>query len=869
MITIFSAKVPQCKTHCISNGKVETEPSANAKTGTLQTHDINTSTELAQLFKGLTSTQSVISGVFPYSTLNSKNTRTKDNASTNNPWYKLDGDYIINGSELSLPLLATIDPQLNNIRHLTVNSSSNIILDNGTPHNSHKKGIWVQFQSQDHNDIKQYMNIIFTRLIINGYGEFIHSTSDKSWSVYLRTIIDTAVFSPERISFEARPSCHDGITHNTSHQPIEGNIIDPTLLAPLTSFEIMQFNNIKKELRLEVQGEVEKKKEYVKRTYPQHYERLEELLNGGYLTQPLIGNDGKDIPNPALIGNGFDFEQDLRDPLDPDYGESKAKAYYNSETGTMYLHSFAHGSAKYRLLFEADKLTSHPLMEKLLVKDKYSAKDKIAVRKLLEQLAPRMLYDSYSLAVVADELPLSKTLTVSLLKKHGVNKDHEEAMSKAKDMFGQYKMLGTGNAPMLFLDPKDGISSLSATGFSRYLNDPLLDMILTDTAERISGMGMYENDVAGKLNLWQGFNCDILNKVVTEEDIKPFIYLITLMTDHEFHKIHRSKKFDEVCIPSILNGETKYILDWCADLVQNPLRNEDLRTALQIVGINRIGKSQFSTFLASFFHPYNRLIVDDWNKVFTRFNSFMAHTVFLQVEEAAWITGFYQMFKNLTSAPYTNVELKGVNGTFEAPNSLRQVITTNREPKHEAVADVRTTTFKMLPKHQHDKKFYTSLIDWWEQGGKQKVFTFFSQRKFNIHNITSALQNDETVRGKLLTLPLSQKFGLLLIDSKPTSWSAVELHDQFIHLYGEYGLKFYSSPNKLNAEIKEMFTSITGDEGFYKHNNKWHIDSKICKDVFPSRMGTDWKSIKPVLESLDLLENSNEIIEPQINLDKE
>jgi hypothetical protein len=853
MITVFTGKVSQHKVHSLNeSNQLHTQVSASAKTGTLAQYNINSPEELSQLFQQLTPYQSIISGVFPYDKFTTDNRRVKENAQVNNPWYKMDGDYNINCEALSIDILAQGDPQFKNVRYLELNSSSNIILPDGTPHNQHKKGIWIQFNSTDNAEIKIYINILFKRLTLLGYSKYIPSTSDKSYAIYLRSVIDTAVFSPERISFEAKPECKEGVKHNSLYNAKEGEFLNPTLIKPLTSMEEAQYLQIVQKLTKDIAPQVQKKKAFVKANYPKYYERQKEHSQGGYLTTNLVDNDNNEIPNPALDGILLDIHKSLRDPIDPDYGKDKAKIFINDD-GSMYLHSLAHGSHSYRLLFEAKQVLDSEIFNTWQEKSKITKSDKREVRQLLEGIAPRMLYTILDIELLAEELPLSKPVIKNLLEDKAVSREYEEAKQQTKKIEGLYKMLESGHAPMLSLDPETGINSLSSSGFVRVLDNPLAVKILTETADRVNGFGMYYNTPYKKLNLWGGFTVEPSSRQISKEDIAPFLYLIALITDHEYHKKNPSKDFSLTEYPRTENQDTKYLLDWFADLIQDPLRSNDLRTSIHITGINRTGESVLSFLIASFFAPYNRKTIDSGEQLFTRFNSFLSHTVFVQSEEVRFNGTYYEQFKSLTASPYLDVEMKGVDGTTQVPNCVRIFQTSNNMASREDIADTRTTVFNILPKHIQDKKWFEKIHKWWDKGGKELTFTYLSKRKFNTQDITSSLQNKSTIESKISNLDEANRYGMSLLKDKdklPLGLASKVFSDFEL----KYQSKYYVASNKLTKELKKMFTAYDGEEAFYKHNNNYFIDPELGRQVIAGRLGCEWFELETVLIKNDIFE---------------
>jgi len=83
------------------------------------------------------------------------------------------------------------------------------------------------------SDIPRYGKLLFDRLWLAGYG-FIALSSNGA--MLDRTIIDAAVFSPERLDFVGKPVISSAGLEYTPIEPkfISGDMLDTSLLADLS-----------------------------------------------------------------------------------------------------------------------------------------------------------------------------------------------------------------------------------------------------------------------------------------------------------------------------------------------------------------------------------------------------------------------------------------------------------------------------------------------------------------------------------------------------------------------------------------------------------------------------------------------------------
>jgi len=178
-----------------------------------------------------------------------------------------------------------------------------------------------------------------------------------------RVIFDTAVFSPERLVFEAGAQLTSGLTQRlpkTEFYPGKTidlrkvEILNPSFLAPVKSLIAKKKAELSNEIAKVRSIYIQKQSESLAKAGGLAMPAAKKIINGRYegllLSQDLLQTDEddyvavKDILNDPQSYVGMSF----RDPLEPEYGKSKAKIFVN-EDGSIICNSFAHGGRTFRL----------------------------------------------------------------------------------------------------------------------------------------------------------------------------------------------------------------------------------------------------------------------------------------------------------------------------------------------------------------------------------------------------------------------------------------------------------------------------------------------------------------------------------------
>lgn len=193
--------------------------------GSYEKCTVNSLKELLQGFEQFTENQAIILGITALEKgeiVTSKNVSGNKIARTKK-YFKfpvtafllLDYDPSENGYEIKDPkhyveVLRDIDPELKYCDIGVCYGSSYGIYKNGVLLNNKKSmHAYIIVTNATDEKVTQYKDYLIAQAWAKGYG---HIELSKSGSILKRQVFDAAVFSPERLIFEAAPTLEDGIT---------------------------------------------------------------------------------------------------------------------------------------------------------------------------------------------------------------------------------------------------------------------------------------------------------------------------------------------------------------------------------------------------------------------------------------------------------------------------------------------------------------------------------------------------------------------------------------------------------------------------------------------------------------------------------
>jgi hypothetical protein len=218
-------------------------------------------------------------------------------------------------------------------------------------------GFHIYFVAQDGSDIPRFIETLFKKLVLKGFG---HIKISRSGSQLLRTVIDGAIKSPERIDYVAPAVISGGLYRRTIKPSLRpGCMLDTAALRDLTPDEDRQYADLVEQLK----SDANERASIVRNQYAERKSlelgmpkkkllQMLESADGGQLNCDFVltlnDNSTVAVDEVCLNPNSWD-RVSLRDPLDPDDGPSKAIIMVGDDN-IIRIHSFAHGGSLYKLI---------------------------------------------------------------------------------------------------------------------------------------------------------------------------------------------------------------------------------------------------------------------------------------------------------------------------------------------------------------------------------------------------------------------------------------------------------------------------------------------------------------------------------------
>ncbi len=261
-------------------------------------------------------------------------------------------------------IASNVHPDFKGAAYVSTPSTSSCIYDkDGNEFRGEGDGFHMYVFPKIASDIPRYLKMLGKRLILAGYGRIEIS---KSGSLNIRTLVDLAVGSPERLDFVAGAVCEDGLEQRLPapyHQ--SGGLLDTITLLDLTDAE-EEYNKVIQELK----DKAKPQQKIIRESYINNEaDKLSKSKNIAIDTARAIirsrqdhiledtdllyfaHNKGKSVTVKEVLDDGTSYDgMSLADVLEPEYDGSsmtKARFYWNDGKNPI-IHSYAHGGIKYK-----------------------------------------------------------------------------------------------------------------------------------------------------------------------------------------------------------------------------------------------------------------------------------------------------------------------------------------------------------------------------------------------------------------------------------------------------------------------------------------------------------------------------------------
>jgi phage/plasmid-associated DNA primase len=243
---------------------------------------------------------------------------------------------------------------------VSTGSSSSHIYQGDTELIGSKGGFHLYMFVQDASDIPRFTTTLCKRLVLAGYG---HIQASKPGGALLKTIIDQAVRDPERLVYEARLLCSDGLEQRLP-EPVytPGDLLDTTALPDLSSDEEAAYRVIVEELKTLAQPMLRAIKtahEIVEAAKLTHLSQPDALAVVRTRADRILSDEDilyfqKNSPSGTTVADVLNTPENwngesLADPQEPDYnGDSKTVAKFYWNDGKPVINTYAHGGFVYK-----------------------------------------------------------------------------------------------------------------------------------------------------------------------------------------------------------------------------------------------------------------------------------------------------------------------------------------------------------------------------------------------------------------------------------------------------------------------------------------------------------------------------------------
>ncbi len=258
--------------------------------------------------------------------------------------------------------IRSLDPQLENAAMVwRPSASSNIVGEDDTVYSGLKnQRIYIQYTNP--NGMEDFVKNLFRSAWDKDLGYIFITAAGIPLD---RCVFDTAVFSPERLDFAAGGYCGKGLKKQVIRSVhIPGDVVDLEVIS--NHVDELRHDMLVSAAKRDIGGEIEeKRREYVKQqaisiadrqgiTKAKARKIVESRLAHKLLPDDVVYSDDMEpIVIKDIIANAGHYDgMVIRDPLEPDYGKSKAKIFVDDEG--VCIHSFAHGKQVYHLKFDID-----------------------------------------------------------------------------------------------------------------------------------------------------------------------------------------------------------------------------------------------------------------------------------------------------------------------------------------------------------------------------------------------------------------------------------------------------------------------------------------------------------------------------------
>lgn len=259
----------------------------------------------------------------------------------------------------------------------------------------------------------------------------------------------------------------------------------------------------------------------------------------------------------------------------------------------------------------------------------------------------------------------------------------------------------------------------------------------------------------------------------------------------------------------------EYVLNWLADLVQNPSRRPGVAIVLR--GDQGTGKGAFVTQLLKILGPH-ALHVSLSKRLVGGFNNHLKDALLVFSDEAFWAgdKGAEGTLKALITEDTFSIEPKGVD-CFTVKNHLRLILATNNDWACPAgLEERRFFTLDVSNVHMQETEYFKTMFDEMDNGGREALLHFLLHRDISGVDLRKFPKTAALFEQKLFSMNPMQKFWYEILmngalDAESGYWGDGEietskLHDSYILHTGKQGARHKATSTELGLGLKKLVT---------------------------------------------------------------
>ena len=425
---------------------------------------------------------------------------------------------------------------------------------------------------------------------------------------------------------------------------------------------------------------------------------------------------------------------------------------------------------------------------------------------------------------------VGSSYVIAYKKPIGDGSDYELIYMKEKEFYLKYKNRLIQTGLTTHKEPKPKFSSYADLWLQSPYRLNYNNVVFKPTSQ------VFEKE----FNLWRGFNVDLDKLADADPGACP--------------------KFLEFVLEIICSGSERlfdYVLDWCADAVQNPENKQGVALVLKSE-VNGTGKTFFCDCFGRLFGKHY-MLASKADHILGKFTGHLEYNIILGAEEAVFVKNVKAKneLKDMITSETKNIERKRIDIELSKPNYTHIIFMGNET--HIVNADMTDRRFQVIEvsaaKAKNRAYFDGIVLKAWKNGERESFLKLLQTRDIkNLNLEDSRIINKETLEQRFLSLPDFEKWlnGILndggviylreddfghkiteFAEFKTSSYTDIDseiIYNDYISFCGKIKTKTIRTKQEISRMIKKIipgFESMPRQSKYGKKMTPWRIPQLI------------------------------------------